>query len=51
VRAVGGKAFSREETGLVHGYLRARHTVERARVSFTRIVDAVRALGKGQWPY
>ncbi|MGO4837659.1 alpha/beta hydrolase, partial [Rhizobiaceae sp. 2RAB30] len=28
VRAAGGKAFSREEAGLVHGYLRARHTVE-----------------------
>ncbi|BCH22859.1 alpha/beta hydrolase [Mesorhizobium sp. L-8-3] len=51
VRAAGGKAFSREETGLVHGYLRARHTVERARASFTRIVDAVKALGKGEWPY
>lgn len=51
VRSAGGKAFSREETGLVHGYLRARHTVERARASFTRIVDAVKALGKQEWPY
>jgi acetyl esterase len=32
---------------LVHGYLRARHTVGRARASFTRIVDAVTALGQG----
>jgi acetyl esterase len=51
VRAAGGKAFSREETGLVHGYLRARHTVQRARESFTGIVEAVKALGKGEWPY
>ncbi|TJW79215.1 MAG: esterase, partial [Mesorhizobium sp.] len=34
---------------LVHGYLRARHTVGRARSSFTRIVDAVSALGRGEW--
>ncbi|SFU07460.1 alpha/beta hydrolase [Mesorhizobium sp. YR577] len=51
VIAAGGKAFSHEEPGLVHGYLRARHTVGRARASFTRIVDAVAALGKGEWGY
>lgn len=51
IRAAGGKAVSFEEKGLVHGYLRARHTVERARASFTRIVEAVKALGKGEWPY
>ncbi len=49
--AAGGKAVSFEEKGLVHGYLRARHTVGRARQSFTRIVEAVRALGLGAWPY
>lgn len=47
--AAGGKAFRHEEPGLVHGYLRARHTVGRARASFTRIVDAVAALGRGEW--
>jgi len=47
----GGKAYWREEAGLVHGYLRGRHTVGRARESFTRIVEAVKALGKGEWPY
>jgi acetyl esterase len=47
--AAGGKAFWHEEPGLVHGYLRARHTVGRARASFTRIVDAVAALGRGEW--
>jgi acetyl esterase len=47
--AAGGRATWFEETGLVHGYLRARHTVGRARMSFTRIVDAVAALGQGDW--
>jgi acetyl esterase len=51
VLAAGGKAVWFEETGLVHGYLRARHTVGRARQSFTRIVEAVRALGRGEWIY
>lgn len=49
--AAGGKAVWFEEAGLVHGYLRARHTVARARDSFTRIVEAVRDLGKGEWRY
>lgn len=49
--AAGGKAVWTNEKGLVHGYLRARHTVKRARDSFTRIVDAVSSLGRGQWPY
>lgn len=49
IAAAGGKAFWFEEPGLVHGYLRARHTVGRARASFTRIVDAVAALGRGEW--
>ncbi|GAA2830183.1 acetyl esterase [Aminobacter aminovorans] len=47
--AAGGKAFWHEEPGLVHGYLRARHTVTRARQSFTHIVDAAAALGRGEW--
>jgi len=49
IRAAGGKAVSFEETGLVHGYLRARHSVKRARDSFTRIVKAARMLGQGEW--
>ncbi|RWM41225.1 alpha/beta hydrolase [Mesorhizobium sp.] len=49
VVAAGGNAYWFEEPGLVHGYLRARHTVGRARTSFTRIVEAVSALGKGDW--
>jgi acetyl esterase len=45
----GGKAWWHEEAGLVHGYLRARHIVARARESFTRIVDAIRMLGHQEW--
>lgn len=51
VLAAGGKACSVEEKGLVHGYLRARHTVRRARDSFSRILEATKALGMRQWPY
>lgn len=51
ILAAGGKAWWHEEPGLVHGYLRARHTVARARDSFSRIVDAVSALGRDDWPY
>lgn len=49
IAAAGGKAFWLEEPGLVHGYLRARHTVGRARGSFGRIGDALVELGKDEW--
>lgn len=49
--AAGGKAWWHEETGLVHGYLRARHSVSRARESFTRIVDSIRMLGRKEWTH
>ncbi len=49
ILAAGGKAFWREEQGLVHGYLRARHSVDRARRSFSRITQAVAVLGRGDW--
>lgn len=49
VVAAGGRAAWFEEAGLVHGYLRGRHTVGRARTSFTRIINAVTALGQGDW--
>ncbi len=51
IASAGGRAWWFEEPGLVHGYLRGRHSVGRARTSFSRIVDAVEALGKGRWPY
>ena len=49
ITAAGGRAFWFEEPGLVHGYLRARHTVGRARGSFGRIGDALVELGKDEW--
>lgn len=51
ILSAGGKAVWFNEKGLVHGYLRARNSVARARESFTRIVTAVDALGRGEWPY
>jgi acetyl esterase len=45
----GGRAVWFEEQGLVHGYLRARNSVARARASFTRIVEAIGALGRQEW--
>ncbi|MBS9721967.1 alpha/beta hydrolase [Tianweitania sp. BSSL-BM11] len=50
ITAAGGKAMWREEAGLVHGYLRARNTVDRAKESFERIVTAIRVLGQKDWP-
>ena len=49
ITAAGGRCLWVEEPGLVHGYLRARHMVGRARTSFSRIVEAVGALGRGEW--
>lgn len=47
----GGMAHWINEPGLVHGYLRARTHVARARASFERITVAIEALGQGMWPY
>lgn len=44
--AAGGQAVWREEPGLVHGYLRARHSVGRARRSFAWIVQTLKSLGE-----
>lgn len=49
--AAGGRAWWREEPGLVHSFVRARHSALRARDAFAGIVAAVAALGKGAWPY
>ena len=48
--AAGGRAEWVLEPGLVHGYLRARHSVARARASFARICTAISAISKGDWP-
>lgn len=39
------------EEGMVHGHLRARHSVARAGDCFERIELAIEALGQGLWPY
>jgi acetyl esterase len=51
ITAAGGRAKCFVEPGLVHGYLRARHTVPRAKASFARITDALTALARREWPY
>lgn len=51
IQAAGGRSVWINEKGLVHGYLRARTTVKRAADSFDRIIAALTALSKGQWPY
>jgi acetyl esterase len=45
ITAAGGRATWHMETGLVHGYLRARHSVPRAAASFDRIITAISTLG------
>jgi acetyl esterase len=47
IRNAGGQARWVCEPGLVHGYLRARHSVPRAAASFGRITTAIRALRDG----
>lgn len=51
ITAAGGKAHAVTEPGLVHGYLRARHTVPRAKASFARITAAITAFAAREWPY
>lgn len=43
----GGRAEFSSEAGLVHGYLRARNSVDRASDSFSRIVNALQQLAVG----
>ncbi len=45
ITAAGGSAHWTNEKGLVHGYLRARNTVDRARDSFSRIIAAIKTVG------
>lgn len=51
IREAGGQVFWINEPGLVHSYLRARHSAAVARDSFERITVAIEALGQGIWPY
>ena len=50
IRAAGGRAEATVEPGLVHGYLRARHSVPRAADSFARITAALAAMVPGATP-
>jgi acetyl esterase len=47
IRAAGGAAEWYLDRGLVHGWLRARHSVPRARAAFDRIIAATSALARG----
>lgn len=49
ITAAGGLAHAITEPGLVHGYLRARHSVPRAAASFTRICQTLTDMAAGQW--
>jgi len=49
ISAAGGKAQYIHEPGLVHGYLRARHSVQLAAESFNCIVNSINMLATGQW--
>ena len=49
--AAEGRAWWREEPGLVHGFLRARHRGRREREAFARLVAAITKLGQGENPY
>ncbi|MFN3578388.1 MAG: alpha/beta hydrolase [Tabrizicola sp.] len=51
ITAAGGRAWAITEPGLVHGYLRARHSVPRAAESFARITAAISAFAQGRWPF
>ena len=51
ITAAGGRAHAITEPGLVHGYLRARHSVPRAAASFARITATLSAFGIGHWPF
>nr|WP_251363654.1 alpha/beta hydrolase fold domain-containing protein [Epibacterium ulvae] len=51
LQQAAGQAKWINEVGLVHSYLRARHSVRRASESFERITLAVEALGQGVWSW
>ena len=51
VKRAGGQAYWCEEHGLPHGYLRGRHTIDRAGRSFARVIEAIAGFGNGEWPY
>ena len=50
IQAAGGAAIWQNETGLIHGFLRARHMSQKARDSFERMIQSLIALRHGQLP-
>ena len=46
IKQSNGKAIHFEGKGLVHGFLRARHSAEKARISFSKITEAITLLAK-----
>lgn len=46
ITKAGGNAIWLEDKGLVHGHLRARHTVRRARFSFDRVLSTLGLMGQ-----
>ncbi|MCP3690008.1 MAG: alpha/beta hydrolase, partial [Gammaproteobacteria bacterium] len=44
INKAGGEARQVNEEGLVHDYIRARHVSKKARASFSRIGEAIKAL-------
>ncbi len=50
IATAGGRAHWINELGLVHGYLRARHSVPRAKQSFAFMISALNDMGHGIWP-
>lgn len=50
ITQAGGRARWVVEPGLVHGYLRARHSAPRATESFARITAAITAFADDCWP-
>ena len=51
IRQAGGRAHWVTEPGLVHGYLRARHSVPRVTESFARITATITAFAVDRWPF
>lgn len=51
ILAAGGKAKGVTAKGLVHGYLRARASVQRAKESFALITSTISAFARGEWPF
>ena len=46
IKQSNGKAIHFEGKGLVHGFLRARHSAEKARISFSKITEVITLLAK-----